>query len=208
MAMQQAVILFAGLLMSAVLLRPLSDRYNVPFTGLLVIAGYVGSELMQIIDGGLEIELGGFRNLILFILLPVLVFEASFKIDAQKMLKQLIPIMILSVPMVLLSVAVTAFLIYYGIGDPVQFPWMAALLTGALLSATDPVVIMPLLKKGGVPEQLILLLDGEGIFNDATAIVFFTMIIFLILNPQIEVTTGDAIVMFLVVFFGGALSDC
>ncbi|MES9857120.1 MAG: sodium:proton antiporter [Sedimenticola sp.] len=204
MPIQEAVLIFAGLLMSAVLLRPLADRFNVPFAGLLVIAGYIGSEVITLFDAGFEIEPGGFRNLILYILLPVLVFEASFHIDAQKMLRQLIPITILSVPMVLLNVMVSAVLIYYGIGDPAVFPWVAALLTGALLSATDPVEIMPLLKKLGVPERLTLLVDGEGIFNDATSIVFFSMIIFLIFNPQMEVTTADTVVMFLAVFFGGA----
>ena len=78
----------------------------------------------------------------------------------------------MAIPLMILSTIVTAVGLYKGIDHATGFPWVAALITGALLSATDPASVVSLLKKANAPERLQILLEGESLFNDATAIVF------------------------------------
>jgi len=105
----------------------------------------------------------------------------------------------------LLSVGVSAVLIYYGIGHASGFPWIAALITGAVLSATDASPITSQFAKLGVPKRLRILMEGEDLFNDATAIVIFSIFLYIALHPDEQITTADAVIRFCVVFFGGAL---
>ena len=97
-------------------------------------------------------------------------------------------------------------MIYYGIGHPTGFPWIAALITGALLAATDPVAVLEVMRRLGVPERLCILLDGEALFNDATAIVTFSIFLYIAQHPLENITVTDASLRFLIVFFGGAIA--
>lgn len=124
-------------LLMAVLTAPLSKRLGLPFSALLVIEGFLGSELIVALGFDLGLRWYHFHDLVFFILLPVLIFESALNINARLLVKNLIPIVILAIPIMLLSTMITAVLIYYGIGPPLGFPVIAALLTGAILSATD-----------------------------------------------------------------------
>lgn len=205
MGLYQLEMIFACLLMLSLLLRPIAARINLPFAAVLVISGVVGTSLISALGGELIIHPEQFRDLIFYVLLPILVFEAAFKIDAANLFKNIIPILLLTGPIMFISIAIASTIIYIGIVDGELFPWIAAVLTGILLSATDPVTVIEKLEQVGAPKKLILILDGEGIFNDATAIVLFSMFTYLITNPEISISGADAITMFLAIFFGGAL---
>ncbi len=97
-------------------------------------------------------------------------------------------------------------MIYYGIGHPEGFPWIAASLTGALLAATDPVAILDIMRKAGVSERLCLLLDGEALFNDAIAIVTFSIFLYIAQHPMENISIFNASIRFLIIFFGGAIT--
>jgi len=56
-----------------------------------------------------------------------------------------------------------------------DFTWKHALVFGAIISATDPIAVVAIFKSLGVPKRLSLLLAGESLLNDCTAIVFFTL---------------------------------
>ncbi|MGD2082725.1 MAG: sodium:proton antiporter, partial [Chromatiales bacterium] len=184
---------------------PLAERLRLPFPSLLVILGFAGSEILVAagVDTGLRAD--SFHDLIFFIFLPVLIFEAAFHIDARQLLRNLAPILVLAVPGLLLSTLITAALVYYGIAHASGFPWIAALLTGALLSATDPVAVVELFKRLGVPDRLALMVDGESLFNDATAIVLFSLLLHLALSPAAGYNLADAGLRMILVFCGGAL---
>jgi CPA1 family monovalent cation:H+ antiporter len=89
----------------------------------------------------------------------------------------LIPVLVLATLGVLISCFVTAALVYVGVGHPEGFPWTAALLTGAILAATDPIAVISQLRALNAPEDLTALFEGESLFNDASAIVLFTIIL-------------------------------
>ncbi len=199
------ILLLAGLLLLALLIQPLARRLHLPFTATLVIAGFVASEVL--VGAGIDtgVRAGNFHDLVFFVFLPVLIFESAYTIDVRLLLKNLVPILFLAIPLMLLSTLITAVLVYAGIAHPTGFPWIAALLTGALLSATDPVAVVALFRQMGAPERLTVLLEGESLFNDATAIVVFGVIIALATSSGGAMTLADAGLRFCAVFFGGAL---
>ena len=189
----------------AVLSAPLAKRIGLPFSALLVIEGFLGSELIVALGFDLGLRWYHFHDLVFFILLPVLIFESALNIDVRLLVKNLIPIVILAIPIMLLSTVITAALLYYGIDHPLGFPIVAALLTGAILSATDPVAVLDVFKQIKAPARLSTLVDGESLFNDATVIVLFGLFI-----AYAQMDTGsfsglDALGEFIFVFFGGLI---
>jgi len=205
MTLPQTLLLVVAMLMLALLLRPFTLRRNIPFAAVLVAAGFLTSELIVAFGADTGLRASAFHDLILYVFLPVLVFEAAFRIDAEALLRNLVPILFLALPVMLLSAAISAILLYFGIAHPTGFPWIAALLTGALLSATDPAAVAELFVRPGVPKRLILLVEGEALFNDAAAIVVFAMLLEIALQGSGSAAVEAAVGGFLFVFFGGLL---
>ena len=122
--------------------------------------------------------------------------------DLRRLTHNLAPIMLLAVVGLVMSTLIVGVMLNWL--TPLAI--MPALVFGALISATDPVAVISLFKELGVPERLTLLMDGESLFNDATAIVMFQVMLALIAAPSITDTTILlAIWEFVKVFFGGAL---
>ena len=195
---------FLALLIISILLEPLSKKFHIPFSIILVIIGYTGSEIVVKffgIDTGIRWD--NFHDIIFFIILPVLIFQAAIEINIKALKDNIIPIFVLALPLMVISAAVTAMAIYYGIAHPSGFPWIAALLTGALLSATDPAAVLSVLKASGASHRLHMLLEGESLFNDATAIVLFSIFIAMALSPTQSASWGFAVQQFLAIFTGG-----
>jgi len=206
MEIQHVILLFMGMLLLAILIEPLAEKLRLPFSAALMLVGFVVSELLVSFSIDTGIRWDNFYDLIFFVLLPVLIFEAAFNMNARLLLKNVIPVLFLAIPLMLLSTGVIAAFLYYGIGYPQAFPWVAALLAGALLSATDPVAVLALFKKAGVPERLSILVDGESLFNDATAIVMVSLLISLATATDGDFNLQSATLDFLKIFFGGALT--
>ncbi|MEN8108893.1 MAG: cation:proton antiporter [Pseudomonadota bacterium] len=205
MATDNLIIMLSGLLLLAIVVQPLSQRLHLPFTAVLVVTGFMASELLvrSGIDTGIRAE--NFHSLVFYVFLPVLIFESAYNTDVRLLLRNLLPILFLAIPLMLLSILITAALVYLGIGHPEGFPWIAALLTGALLAATDPIAVVAIFRRLGVPERLALLLEGESLFNDATAIVMFSVFIAVATQTAGPMTIADGTVFFLKVFFGGII---
>ena len=112
-------------------------------------------------------------DLIIFVFLPALVFESAFDLDAHAFQKELGGILIFAIPALLLStVFVGAWaLLVSGLGW--NWSWMPALVFGALISATDPVAVVAILRETTSPKRLGMLIEGESLMNDGTAIVIF-----------------------------------
>lgn len=205
MTLSQTLMMLAGLLLIALMLKPLARRIHLPLAAVLVLVGFVGSELITRagFDTGLDYRL--LHDLIIHAFLPLLVFSAAFRIDAELLRRNLMVILLLAVPMLLLTIALVAVLIYYGIGHPSGFPWAAALLTGAVLAATDASPVTARFARLALPKRLRVLLEGEDLFNDATAIVAFGIALYIATHPAEQIETADVVIRFLVVFFGGGL---
>jgi NhaP-type Na+/H+ or K+/H+ antiporter/CRP-like cAMP-binding protein len=119
-------------------------------------------------------------HLILYVFLPTLIFEAAFAMDVHTFKKSVGNALILAVPGIITALFLTAFLIIgikeLGVGLP-DWTWQIALLFGVVISATDPVAVVSLLKELGASKKLGTLIEGESLLNDGTAIVIFLVIL-------------------------------
>ncbi|HRY15538.1 MAG TPA: sodium:proton antiporter, partial [Candidatus Competibacteraceae bacterium] len=192
------------LLLVALGILLIAKRTRLPFTVLLVLVGIALNELqgyypepLQLLDA-LQIS----PDLILFVFLPTLIFESSYQLDARRLRHNLAPILFLAVPGLLLSTGLIGLIVWLATGIPL----VAALLLGAILSATDPVAVIALFRQLGAPENLTTLVEGESLFNDASAIVVSRILVAIL---TAGVFNGDLLltgaVDFVVLFVGGLL---
>lgn len=151
------------------------------------------------IDTGIRAH--SLQDLVFFIILPVLIFEATWHLEPKMLKRWLSPILILATLGVLISCFVTAGIVYFGIAHPTGFPWIAALLTGAILAATDPIAVVSQLKSLDTPADLATLFEGESLFNDGAAVVLFIIIFSFATGTVTE--SANHLVFFTTVFLGG-----
>jgi CPA1 family monovalent cation:H+ antiporter len=151
------------------------------------------------IDTGIRAH--SLQDLVFFVILPVLIFEATWHLDPALLKRWLSPIMLLATLGVLVSCFVTAGLVYLGIGHPTGFPWIAALLTGAILAATDPIAVVSQLKTLNAPADLGTLFEGESLFNDGAAVVLFVIVFSFATGSMAE--SPNHLLFFGTVFLGG-----
>jgi len=142
-------------------------------------------------------------HLLLFIFLPILIFEASYAMDLHTFKKSSVNAVLLAVPGILIALSLTAALAMglhnAGLGFGL-WNWGLALMFGAVVSATDPVAVVALLKDLGASKKLGTLIEGESLLNDGTAIVLF-MVFFLGITG--ETADNHPVVEFFRVAFGG-----
>jgi len=105
--------------------------------------------------------------------------------------------------MLILSTYMSAFMMQNILGYTGEFTWMHALLFGSIISATDPVAVVALLKELGASKRLSTLIEGESLLNDGTAMVVFSVI--LEMAHGTEMNAFDVIVMFCRLSVGGPL---
>ncbi len=191
----------ALMLLLAITLEPLARRLMLPFSTLLVLAGFVGSELVVLSGHDTGFRWHHFEHWILTLLVPVLVFESALNLRLSALRASWWPVLVLAVPAMLLAGAITGLLLYWGMGHPAGFPLLTALITGIILSATDPVAVVALFKHLGAPQRLHTLVEGESLFNDATAVVAYSILITLATGSQLQ--GWAALWQFLYAFGGG-----
>ncbi|MFK8041902.1 cation:proton antiporter [Congregibacter sp.] len=167
-----------------------------------VLVGFAAGQLISFIGFDTGIRASNLQDIVFYVILPVLVFEAAWHLDAKLLRRWLWPVLLLATLGMLISSIVAAGLSFLGINHPSGFPWVAALLTGAILAATDPVSVIDQLKTARAPEDLATLFEGESLFNDATAVVLFSLVLTMALTP--EVMHGNGFSLFTAVFLGGA----
>jgi CPA1 family monovalent cation:H+ antiporter len=116
---------------------------------------------------------GFFTPATLYAFLPALIFEGAWHLDLRVMRRAWKPITLLAVPGVLVTAAVIALAMHY-LGS---FGWGAALVLGAVLSATDPVAVVAIFRRLDVPRTLATIVESESLLNDAIAVVLYRAII-------------------------------
>ena len=165
-------------------------RFRIPYTVGLVLAGLALSFRPPI-----QIELT--PELILAILLPPLVFEAAFHLNIDKLRRNTGTILLLAIPGVILTTLITGGIVSFGAGIPLS----AALVFGALIAATDPVSVVAIFRRIGAPKRLEVMLEGESLFNDGTAIVLFGIALGALGTGDFSVVQGT--IDFLIIAGGG-----
>ena len=189
----------------------------IPFTALLLIIGillgvmtrfhlfesWAGFDVSFIADSfkwAAHID----PHMLFFVFLPILIFEAAFAMDLHTFKKSATNSVILAVPGILVALLLTGAMVYgidyFDIGLEGWANWSLAFMFGSVISATDPVAVVALLKDLGASKKLGTLIEGESLLNDGTAIVLF-MVFFLGLSGQASDANG--FIEFFRVAFGG-----
>lgn len=187
--LEEAIII---LLLIAAVVAIVARRLKIPYTVGLVLMG-LGLGLLT----AQKIEVS--PQLILALLVPPLVFDAAFHIRLDDLRRDFWLILLLAVPGVILTTLMVGWLVAEGTGLALPI----ALVFGALVSATDPVAVVALFRRLGAPRRLQVLLEGESLFNDGTAIVMFSLTVAIVLSGQFSVAGNIA--SFLTVAGGGIL---
>ena len=192
-----------GLLLIAALCQALCKKVKLPFTVMLVLIGVL---ISRAVEDGLEflaplavLQHAG-AEIILFVFLPTLIFESAFNLDVRQLRANLAPILMLAIPGLLISTGLIGVIVYSTTNIPLSY----ALVLGSILSATDPVAVIALFKQLGAPKRLTVLVEGESLFNDATAIVVSKILVGVVVMGAFTGTTAlNGAVDFCVTFFGG-----
>lgn len=177
----------------ATLSRALSWLRNIPYTLLLLLVG-LGLATIDVRLVNLSPEL------ILFIFLPPLLFEAAWNIKWSNLKKDWLPIGLFAVVGVIICVGA----LFLGLQQFAGASLATALLVGAGLSATDPVSVVALFRELGVDKRLTTLMEGESLFNDGVAVVAYNLLLGIALGIE-EFNVPVTVSRFLV-FVGIGLS--
>jgi CPA1 family monovalent cation:H+ antiporter len=176
------------------------QRWAVPYTVALVVTG-LGLGLVH------AFQAPHLTKALLFnVFLPGLLFEAAYYLDFRQFWRNRLAISALALPGVVAAIALTA-LILTPVANTLQlvqgFTWKHALVFGAIISATDPIAVVAIFRNLGVPKRLSVLLEGESLLNDGTAIVFFMLAVGLVTGTV--VTPGGLALAFVKIVGMGAL---
>ena len=119
-----------------------------------------------------------FKTALFKIMLSFLLFAGAFHINATKLKKEIVPVITFSTIGVLLSTFIVAgslFITIKWFGIPIDFIY--CLLFGALISPTDPIAVLGILKEAKIPSSLEIKISGESLFNDGVGVVIFITIL-------------------------------
>jgi Na+/H+ antiporter len=153
------LILLAALAGTALLAR----RINVAPAILLLLAGIA----LAFVPGMPPLELP--PELVLLVVLPPLIYSASVAMSWREFKFNLRPIMLLAVGCVIFTACAVAAATHYLIG----LPWNVGFLLGAIVAPPDVVAPLAIARKLGLPRRILVILEGEGLANDATALILY-----------------------------------
>ena len=162
--MGEAELLIAGLLVAVAGLSALARALSVPYPIVLVIGG----GLFGFVPGLPDVNLD--PDVVLVIFLPPLLYGAAFFANLGDLRANLRGLTLTSVGLVLVTIGTVAVLAHELIDG---LPWGAAFALGAIVSPTDPLAGATVMRRLGVPRRLVSAAEGEGLFNDATALVAY-----------------------------------
>jgi monovalent cation:H+ antiporter, CPA1 family len=111
-------------------------------------------------------------EIILYVIIPILIFESGRKLSIKQIEKEAIPIGFFSI----IGVIITILIIGIAVITIFQIPVIDGLLFGTILAATDPVAVGIIFKKFPIPHRLNLIIEGESLFNDATGVISFNVV--------------------------------
>jgi CPA1 family monovalent cation:H+ antiporter len=155
------------LLFISAIVAMVTRRLRLPYTVGLVLAGIA----LHLLAFRPKLELS--RDLIFFVFLPPLVFQAALYIHWDELKKDLAVVGSLATVGLVAAAGVTAI----GMHFAAQWPWSSASIFGVLIAATDPVSVIATFKEAGVTGRLRLLVEAESLLNDGTAAVLFAVAI-------------------------------
>ncbi len=180
------------ILVAIAILFELARRLGVPYPTLFVLGG-LG---LALVPGLPKIVLE--PELVLLVFLPPLLFSAAVETPIRELRTNLAPLLRLSIGLVIFTmvlVALVAHLAIPGIG------WAAAFTLGAIVAPTDALAATSVFRRLGAPRLVVTLIEGEALFNDATALVAYRAAVVATVTGVF--VASDALVTFVIAAIGG-----
>jgi CPA1 family monovalent cation:H+ antiporter len=159
------------LLVVTLIVALISRRLRLVYTLVLVVVGLVIGFLPFLPNVHLD------PNLVLFLFLPALLFEGAWNVNIEKLVADWLPVVLLAVPGLGISLLLVAAVAHWGLG----FSWLLALLLGAMVSPTDPVAVLALMRRLGIADRLRIIVEGESLFNDGAGVAAYEIVLGLLL---------------------------
>ncbi len=168
----------------------------------VVLAGAVYPHLFQEFSG--FITNLDFTEVLMGAMLNFLLFAGAIHIKLADLREQKGPVMVFSTVSVLISTFVVGMLLYYILPlTGLSAPLIECLVFGALISPTDPIAVLGILKKVGVSKSLETKVAGESLFNDGMAVVVFVVLLQLAQGKEIDLSFGNVAWLFIKEAIGG-----
>ena len=178
-----------GLIAGVIALLMIAERVRTPYPILLMIGGLALGLIPGLPDVTLE------PALVLLIFLPPLLYAAAYFSSMRELRANVRPILLLAIGLVLATAATVAAAAHFVIG----LDWGPAFVLGAIVSPTDPVAATAIAGRLGVARRVVVVVEGEALVNDMTALVAYGVAVTAVLTGEFSV--GEASLE----FFGGAL---
>ena len=130
-------------------------------------------------------------ELVLLVVLPPLIYSASVAMSWREFKYNLRPIVLLAVGCVIFTAAAVATATHYLIG----LPWNVGFLLGAIVAPPDAVAPLAIVRRLGIPRRILVVLEGEGLANDATALILYRFAVAAIASGvfSLPMATGEFI---------------
>ena len=161
--MEHIELVIFGLLVATAGLAVLARVMGVPYPVTLV----AGGAAIGFLPGVPSVELD--PELVLLVILPPLLYSAAFFTPLRELRRNLRPISLLAVGLVLVTMAMVAVAAYTFL----DFGWAESFVLGAIVAPTDAVAATAIANRLGVPQRIVTIVEGESLINDGTALVAF-----------------------------------
>lgn len=146
-----------------------------------------------------------FKTALMQVMLSFLIFAGAFNMNTQTLMQERLTVLVFAVVSTLIStfiIGIATYYIFQAIGIPIAF--INALLFGALISPTDPIAVMAILRQANVSPSLEMDIAGESLLNDGVAVVIFTTIFEMAGQGTEQVGVSDVVLLFVREALGGA----
>jgi len=162
--------------------------------------GFFSTEAIQHVFEGID-----FNKTVLNGMLSFLLFAGALHVNINRLAELADTIAILATIGVAISAGIVSLLTYYifnGLG--IEISYLYCLVFGVLISPTDPIAVMGILKKIGAPKSIEVKITGESLFNDGVAVVFFIVVLELATGQE-QASVGHVALLFATEAIGGAV---
>ncbi|ASU32946.1 sodium:proton antiporter [Mucilaginibacter xinganensis] len=147
-----------------------------------------------------------FEQVLMKIMLSFLLFAGALHVDAGELKKEKWPVMLMATAGTFISTFLVSIMAYYlFLFLHLNISYIYCLLFGALISPTDPIAVMGILKQAGIPKSLEIKITGESLFNDGVGVVVFLTILEVAINGTDKFSVGNTALLFLKEAGGGLL---
>jgi len=195
---EEVLSLVLALLLVVALLTVAARRLGVPYPILMTVGGLALGIVLGLVPGQPRVELE--PELVFLLFLPPLLYSAAFFTSPRELAANARPIGLLAVGLVLATTGIVAVVVHTLVPG---VPWAVAFVLGAVVSPPDAVAATSIAQRLGLPRRVVIILEGESLVNDATALVAYRLAVVAAVSGAFSL--GEATLSFVVVSVGGVV---